>query len=161
MRVESLQVKRSDISDSTPVFPTAAQNSTTSQFQHLCDIVAQLRAPDGCPWDREQTNESLLARLTGGSLRSRRRRPGAEQTEFMRGTRRPFAPDRDARTNRLRGRRGFKSMMSWRRERKTGQASSACFWRRADARDTGGSAQTMGSDQTRRKERHAGVTLSR
>jgi MazG family protein len=30
------------------------------QFQKLCDIVAKLRAPGGCPWDREQTNESLL-----------------------------------------------------------------------------------------------------
>ena len=29
-------------------------------FQNLCDIVASLRAPGGCPWDREQTNESLL-----------------------------------------------------------------------------------------------------
>lgn len=29
-------------------------------FQNLCDIVANLRAPGGCPWDREQTNESLL-----------------------------------------------------------------------------------------------------
>src|SRR5246127_849972 len=32
----------------------------TDLFAKLCDIVARLRAPDGCPWDREQTNESLL-----------------------------------------------------------------------------------------------------
>src|SRR5436190_12697809 len=32
-------------------------------FAKLCDIVAQLRAPGGCPWDREQTNESLLPPL--------------------------------------------------------------------------------------------------
>ena len=32
-------------------------------FQRLCDIVARLRAPDGCPWDREQTNETLLPGL--------------------------------------------------------------------------------------------------
>ena len=32
-------------------------------FTKLCDIVARLRAPDGCPWDREQTNESLLPKL--------------------------------------------------------------------------------------------------
>src|SRR6266567_8045697 len=32
-------------------------------FQNLCDIVARLRAPGGCPWDREQTNESLLPAL--------------------------------------------------------------------------------------------------
>src|SRR5436309_9278077 len=29
-------------------------------FATLCEIVAKLRAPGGCPWDREQTNESLL-----------------------------------------------------------------------------------------------------
>ncbi|RJQ46485.1 MAG: nucleoside triphosphate pyrophosphohydrolase [Nitrospiraceae bacterium] len=28
-------------------------------FQELVDIVAKLRGPDGCPWDREQTRESL------------------------------------------------------------------------------------------------------
>ena len=32
----------------------------TDQFAKLCEIVARLRAPGGCPWDREQTNESLL-----------------------------------------------------------------------------------------------------
>ena len=35
----------------------------TDDFAKLCDIVAKLRAPDGCPWDREQTNESLLPAL--------------------------------------------------------------------------------------------------
>lgn len=29
-------------------------------FEKLADIVSKLRAPDGCPWDREQTNASLL-----------------------------------------------------------------------------------------------------
>jgi MazG family protein len=32
----------------------------TDHFERLCEIVAKLRAPGGCPWDREQTNESLL-----------------------------------------------------------------------------------------------------
>ena len=32
----------------------------TDHFAKLCEIVAKLRAPGGCPWDREQTNESLL-----------------------------------------------------------------------------------------------------
>jgi MazG family protein len=36
---------------------------SSDAFQKLCAIVAQLRAPGGCPWDREQTNESLLAPL--------------------------------------------------------------------------------------------------
>jgi MazG family protein len=35
----------------------------SSAFQNLCEIVAKLRAPGGCPWDREQTNESLLPAL--------------------------------------------------------------------------------------------------
>ena len=32
-------------------------------FAKLCEIVAKLRAPGGCPWDREQTHESLLPQL--------------------------------------------------------------------------------------------------
>lgn len=28
-------------------------------FGELVDIIAALRAPDGCPWDREQTHESI------------------------------------------------------------------------------------------------------
>ena len=32
-------------------------------FAKLCAVVAHLRAPDGCPWDREQTNETLLPKL--------------------------------------------------------------------------------------------------
>jgi len=35
----------------------------SEDFVKLCDIVAKLRAPDGCPWDREQTNQSLLPAL--------------------------------------------------------------------------------------------------
>ena len=37
--------------------------SSTDQFTKLCEIVAKLRAPGGCPWDLEQTNESLLPAL--------------------------------------------------------------------------------------------------
>ena len=33
---------------------------STNSFSKLCEIVAKLRAPGGCPWDREQTNQSLL-----------------------------------------------------------------------------------------------------
>jgi tetrapyrrole methylase family protein/MazG family protein len=33
------------------------------EFQTLIDIVAQLRAPGGCPWDREQTHRSLKRNL--------------------------------------------------------------------------------------------------
>ncbi len=34
--------------------------SESDHFRKLCEIVARLRAPGGCPWDREQTHESLL-----------------------------------------------------------------------------------------------------
>ena len=36
------------------------RSQITDHFAKLCDIVAKLRSPGGCPWDREQTNESLL-----------------------------------------------------------------------------------------------------
>ena len=36
------------------------RSQDTDHFAHLCGIVAKLRGPGGCPWDREQTNESLL-----------------------------------------------------------------------------------------------------
>src|SRR5438874_814363 len=39
------------------------QSRFTNHFQQLCEIVAKLRAPGGCPWDREQTHESLLPAL--------------------------------------------------------------------------------------------------
>src|SRR5881628_2186031 len=39
------------------------QSPFTNHFQELCKIVAKLRAPGGCPWDREQTHESLLPAL--------------------------------------------------------------------------------------------------
>jgi MazG family protein len=39
------------------------QSRLTNHFQQLCEIVARLRAPGGCPWDREQTHESLLPAL--------------------------------------------------------------------------------------------------
>jgi tetrapyrrole methylase family protein/MazG family protein len=34
-----------------------------SQFSALVDIIARLRAPDGCPWDRKQTHASLRENL--------------------------------------------------------------------------------------------------
>src|SRR5256886_5267810 len=37
--------------------------SFNANFRQLCEIVAKLRAPGGCPWDREQTHESLLPAL--------------------------------------------------------------------------------------------------
>lgn len=30
-----------------------------TKFEEFEQVVAKLRAPDGCPWDREQTHKSL------------------------------------------------------------------------------------------------------
>jgi uncharacterized protein YabN with tetrapyrrole methylase and pyrophosphatase domain len=30
-----------------------------ARFERLVELIARLRAPGGCPWDREQTHESL------------------------------------------------------------------------------------------------------
>jgi MazG family protein len=55
----------------------AARDPQISPFDQLREIVARLRAPDGCPWDREQTNESLLPGLieeayeVAGAVRAR------------------------------------------------------------------------------------------
>ncbi len=29
------------------------------EFQRLCEIIAKLRSPDGCPWDRQQTMKTI------------------------------------------------------------------------------------------------------
>ena len=39
--------------------PPSASETPTDYVQQLVDILARLRAPDGCPWDREQTHGSL------------------------------------------------------------------------------------------------------
>ena len=43
--------------------PTFTESPATIHFAKLCEIVARLRAPDGCPWDREQTHQSLVPGL--------------------------------------------------------------------------------------------------
>ena len=40
-----------------------SSKSTGKRFEELVTIVERLRAPDGCPWDREQTPASLLPYL--------------------------------------------------------------------------------------------------
>jgi MazG family protein len=41
----------------------AVKSDAANPFQRLCEIVRQLRAPGGCPWDREQTHASLVPGL--------------------------------------------------------------------------------------------------
>ncbi len=37
------------------------------KFEHLVQTVAALRGPDGCPWDKKQTHESLIKCLQNES----------------------------------------------------------------------------------------------
>jgi MazG family protein len=39
--------------------PESPSDSTGTKFQQLTAIMARLRAPGGCPWDREQTFDSI------------------------------------------------------------------------------------------------------
>ncbi len=57
-RVPLYQIDRSDhIKHLTALYvPTLGAMSSFEQFQ---EIIAHLRAPEGCPWDRKQTHESL------------------------------------------------------------------------------------------------------
>jgi MazG family protein len=55
-------VERSAMSESSEREP-GTLNSQPSRFNRLCEIVAKLRGSGGCPWDREQTHESLLPQL--------------------------------------------------------------------------------------------------
>ncbi|RNB82759.1 nucleoside triphosphate pyrophosphohydrolase [Brevibacillus fluminis] len=45
------------------VQPTQADTVRNRQFARLREIVAILRSPEGCPWDREQTHQSLRKNL--------------------------------------------------------------------------------------------------
>jgi MazG family protein len=56
-------VERSAMRKSPPDPRNRVLKSQPSGFNKLCEIVARLRAPGGCPWDGEQTHESLLPAL--------------------------------------------------------------------------------------------------
>jgi tetrapyrrole methylase family protein/MazG family protein len=53
--------RQNDIAHLTTLYVPPLPGVTS--FEGLQDTVAHLRAPDGCPWDREQTHESLRAGL--------------------------------------------------------------------------------------------------
>ena len=46
-----------------PSYEEPFSDRQLESFQTLVDIVARLRAPGGCPWDREQTHDSLKRHL--------------------------------------------------------------------------------------------------
>lgn len=50
-----------------PVDMIVDATKTGRAIEEFADIIARLRAPDGCPWDREQTHESLRGNLLGES----------------------------------------------------------------------------------------------
>ena len=64
-RIERLVLHEIDASDSigdlTSLYISALP--VASSFETLQNTVARLRAPDGCPWDREQTHRSLRKHL--------------------------------------------------------------------------------------------------
>ena len=49
--------------DNTPRAESPIPEARLGEFQSLIDIVARLRAPGGCPWDAEQTHQSLKRNL--------------------------------------------------------------------------------------------------
>ncbi|ANU09314.1 hypothetical protein A1A1_14022 [Planococcus antarcticus DSM 14505] len=54
-----------EVTNLTTVYvpPAAEQTQRLKEWQTFRSIVAKLRSPEGCPWDREQTHESLSAFL--------------------------------------------------------------------------------------------------
>ncbi len=59
--LDALQPSTFDFQPSTCLYIPALSEGTA--FESFAEIVAHLRAPDGCPWDREQTHESLRKHL--------------------------------------------------------------------------------------------------
>jgi len=52
--------RRVQVDHLTALFvPAATEESALGSFDAFVRVVAKLRSPEGCPWDREQTHESL------------------------------------------------------------------------------------------------------
>ncbi len=47
----------------TTIHIPAREETDIYDFQRLLDIIARLRGPDGCPWDRKQTHASLARHM--------------------------------------------------------------------------------------------------
>lgn len=64
MKVETLggvQTEDLDMRSASCLYVPALGEGTS--FESFAEIVAHLRAPDGCPWDKEQTHQSLRTHL--------------------------------------------------------------------------------------------------
>ncbi len=57
-------------------------------FEELCRVMARLRAPDGCPWDQEQTIESLKPYLLEEAYETLEAMSNGDNTAFLK-----FVPD--------------------------------------------------------------------
>jgi tetrapyrrole methylase family protein/MazG family protein len=55
------ELESSNFSETTSLYLPALGEGTS--FESFVEIVAHLRAPNGCPWDREQTHETLRKHL--------------------------------------------------------------------------------------------------
>ncbi len=55
------KIAAGDFVGNTHLYVPALEEGTS--FESFAEIVAHLRAPDGCPWDKEQTHESLRKHL--------------------------------------------------------------------------------------------------
>ncbi len=57
--------RSTEVNNLTTVYvpPATEQTERLKEWQTFRNIVAKLRSPEGCPWDREQTHESLSAFL--------------------------------------------------------------------------------------------------
>lgn len=55
------EIGETDFSTNTCLYVPALGEGTS--FESFAEIVAHLRAPNGCPWDREQTHETLRKHL--------------------------------------------------------------------------------------------------
>lgn len=52
-------MRRGAVPFSPNFMPGSEPSEAGQKFQRLVEIMARLRSPDGCPWDREQTFESI------------------------------------------------------------------------------------------------------
>ena len=98
-------VTAADLEESAHLLPALADAWNAASPYGLPWLVARLRAPGGCPWDREQDHLTLRQVPARGGLRGLRRARGRLDAGPCRGARRPAAPDRAARPVRRRGRR--------------------------------------------------------
>ncbi|WP_033543400.1 nucleoside triphosphate pyrophosphohydrolase [Planococcus sp. CAU13] len=57
--------RAAEIDNLTTVYvpPSTSREERLKEWQTFREVIAALRSPDGCPWDREQTHESLMPYL--------------------------------------------------------------------------------------------------